>query len=143
MGPRTASHRRAQPAQVAAGLVVVGSVIVAISGFFVWLEVLGSELTGYRLAELISDFGDELSGVPPGWVGVSWYLFPALAAVCWLLVFRHSPPGATVTHVGLGALIAVGAACYLIFVDVHTGPTLALGGGLLVAVGGLAAQRQA
>ena len=36
--------------KVAAALVIIGSLIVAVSGFFVWLDILGSDLTGYQLA---------------------------------------------------------------------------------------------
>lgn len=126
--------------KVAAALVIIGSLIVAVSGFFVWLDILGSDLTGYQLANLVSDYGSELSGVPPDWVGVCWYLFPALASISWLLVFRHSPPRVRLMHLGMGGALVVGAACYLGFVEVHLGPVSALVGGLTVAGGGVLGQ---
>ena len=119
--------------------VATGAVLLAVSGFTVWLDVLGLRLTGYRLAELIGDFGDELSAVPPPWVGAGWYLFPVSAGVCWLLAFRRSPPAASLAHVVLGSAAALAAGLYLGFADFQPGPVLALIGGLLILMGGLSA----
>ena len=118
-------------------VVAVGAVLLGVSGFAVWLEVLGSRLTGFRLAELIGGFGEELSAVPPRWVGAAWYLFPVSAGVCWLLAFRRSPPAASLSHAVLGAAIALGAGLYLGLADNQLGPVLALVGGLLILAGGL------
>lgn len=123
--------------------VVTGAVLVAVSGFLTWLEVLGSELTGYRLAKLITSFGDEVHGVPPAWVGVAWYAIPALAAVCWLLAFRWSPPRASTAHVVIGIVLAGASAGYLAGADVQIGPVVALVGGLMAAVGGAMQERSA
>lgn len=117
--------------------VVTGAVLLGASGFAVWLEVLGSELTGFRLSELIGGFGEKLSSVPPPWVGAVWHLFPVSAGVSWFLVFRRSPPAASLIHVVLGAAAAIGAGLYLGLVDVQLGPALALVGGWLILAGGI------
>ena len=126
---------RGPVADVAA--VVVGAVLVGASGFAVWFEVLGSRLTGFRLAELIGGFGAELSSVPPPWVGVAWYLFPVSAGACWLLTFWRSPPAGSLAHVFLGAAVGIGAGLYLGLADLQLGPVVALVGGLLILMGGL------
>ena len=123
--------RIAGVAAVTAGAILLGS-----SGFTVWLEVLGSELTGFRLSELIGGFGNELSSVPPPWVGAAWHLFPVSAGVSWLLIFRRSPPAASSVHLVLGAAVAIGAGLYIGLVDVQLGPALALVGGLSILAGG-------
>ena len=122
--------------------VSVGAMLVGVSGFAVWYEVLGSRLTGFRLAELIGGFGTELSSVPPPWVGVVWYLFPMSAGVCWLLTFWRSPPAASVAHVVLGTAVGLGAGLYLGLADHQPGPVLALVGGSLVLLGGLSTVRE-
>ena len=117
--------------------VAVGAVVVGASGFAVWLEVLGSRLSGFRLAELIGGFGKELDAVPPQWVGVAWHLFPVSAGVSWLLAYRRTPSSASLAHVVLGPAIVIGAGLYLGLVDVQLGPVLALVGGLFILAGGL------
>lgn len=121
-----------------AGVVAVtaGAILLGSSGFAVWLEVLGSELTGFRLSELIGGFGNELSSVPPPWVGAAWHLFPGCAGVSWLLIFRRSPPAASSVHLVLGAAVAISAGLYMGLVDVQPGPALALVGGLSILAGG-------
>ncbi len=122
--------------------VSLGAMLVGVSGFAVWYEVLGSRLTGFRLAELIGGFGAELSSVPPPWVGVVWYLFPVSAGACWLLTFWRSPPAASLVHVVLGTAVGFGAGLYLGLADNQPGPVLALVGGLLVLLGGLSTVRE-
>ena len=122
--------------------VSVGAMLVGVSGFAVWYEVLGSRLTGFRLAELIGGFGTELSSVPPPWVGAAWYLFPMSAGVCWLLTFWRSPPAASFAHVFLGTAVVLGAGLYLGLADNQPGPVLALVGGSLVLLGGLSTVRE-
>lgn len=141
MATRIEAAGRTAAERVAVGLVVGGAVLVVISGFVVWLEVLGSELTGYRLAEIISDFGDDLPGVPPRWVGAAWYGFPALAAVCWLLAFRRSPASASQGHTAIGLVLVVASLAYLVSADVQAGPILTLCGGIAVLAGGLIQHR--
>lgn len=121
--------------------VALGAVMVGGSGFAVWLEVLGSRLTGFRLAELIGGFGRELNSVPPAWVGAVWYLIPISAGVSWLLVFWRSPPSVSLGHVLLGASVAIGAGSYLGFADNQLGPKLALAGALMILAGGALGRR--
>ena len=120
--------------------VALGVVLVAISGFAVWVEVFGSRLTGYRLAELIGDFGSEMERVPPAWVGAVWYLLPFSAGVCWLLLFRRMPPSASTTHTWMGMAVAMAAGLFAGFQEFQPGPSLALAGGVLICAGGMVGQ---
>ena len=124
--------------RVAAAIVVLaGCLLIAASGFAIWVDVLGSDLTGFRMAELIGDFGDEIDGVPAPWVGAAWYLFPAAAGVGWVLVVARAPIAARPAHVWIGLAVAAASAVYLVLQDVHSGPVVALIGGLLVLGGAL------
>ncbi len=147
-----AATRRARPLALASGAtsarrgaaaitVVVGSAILAGSGFAVWLDVAGVRLSGFRLAEIVG--GQWLPGMPDAWVGVAWYLFPAAAGICWTLLFWHLPPTVSPLHSAIGAAVAIAAAVYAARVDPLTGPLLALAGGLIIAAGGLAGRRRA
>ena len=129
-----AAERRRVAAAVA---VLVGCVLVAVSGFATWVDVLGSELTGFRMAELIGDFGDEIDGVPAPWVGAAWYLFPAAAGLGWVIAVGTAPIAARSPHVWLGLSVTLASALYLVLQDVHSGPAIALIGGLLVLGGAL------
>ncbi|MCY4272616.1 MAG: hypothetical protein OXF00_08235 [bacterium] len=115
----------------------LGAVLVAASGFAAWVEVLGSELTGFRLAELIGDFGGDVEGVPPEWVGAAWYVLPLSASGCWLALFRHRPPTVSSAHIWVGAAVAVGGGLYMLWQGPQLGPLLAGGGGLLICGGGI------
>lgn len=128
----------AQRRRVTAALaVLVGCVLVALSGFATWVDVLGSDLTGFRMAELIGDFGDEIDDVPAPWVGAAWYLFPAAAGVGWVVAVATAPMAARRPHVWLGLGISVAAALYLVLQGVHGGPMLALIGGIVVLGGAM------
>ena len=116
--------------------VALGAVLVAVSGFAVWVDVLGSELTGFRLAELVGDFGDDISGVPPAWVGAVWYLLPLSAGVSWLALFRSSPPAVAVLHVWVGVAVTLAVGLFMVSQGSQLGPVLALTGGLLIGAGG-------
>ncbi|WP_419926823.1 hypothetical protein [Candidatus Poriferisocius sp.] len=118
---------------VAVGL---GAVLLAASGFAVWVDAFGSELTGFRLAELIGDFGGDVEGVPPSWVGAVWYLLPLSAGGCWLGLFRRKPPTASSAHVWMGAAVVLGVGLYMLSQGPRLGPLLALAGGLLIGSGG-------
>lgn len=128
-----ASRRRA----VTVLAVMAGCLVVVLSSFATWVAVLGSELTGVRMAELIGDFGDEIDSVPPRWVGAAWYLFPAAAGLAWVLAVARAPIAARAAHVVIGAGITLAAGLYLVLQDTHAGPVLAFVGGLLVLGGGL------
>ncbi len=118
-----------------------GAAVLAGSAFAAWLEVAGSRLSGFRLAETIGGYGDHVTGLPPAWVGAVWYLFPVSAGVCWILLFRRSPPAASGAHAVIGASVAIAAAAYLVAVDSRAGPLTALAGGLLILLGALAGRR--
>ena len=121
--------------------VALGAVLVAVSGFAIWVEVFGSELTGFRLAELIGDFGGDVDGVPPAWVGAVWYLLPLSAGVCWIALFRGKRSEASFAHIWMGAAVTLAVGLYLITQGPHLGPVLAFVGGLLISTGG-AVRRQ-
>ena len=123
---------------VAVGL---GAVLVAVSGFAVWVEVFGSELTGFRLAELIGDFGGDVAGVPPAWVGAVWYLLPLSAGGCWLALFRHKPPTASSAHIWAGTAVTLAVGLYMLSQGPQLGPVLAFVGGLLIIAGGAAGRQ--
>ena len=125
----------------ATAAVSAGAAILACSGFAVWLEVAGSRLSGFRLAEIIGGYGDHVAGVPPAWVGALWYLFPVAAGACWILLFRRSPPTVSRAHAPIGAAVAAAAVAYVARVDAPAGPLLAMAGGLFVVVGSLAGRR--
>lgn len=128
----------AQRRRVAAALVVlVGCALVALSGFAIWVDVFGSDLTGFRMAELIGDFGDEIDDVPAPWVGAAWYLFPAAAGLGWVVAVAKAPMAARRPHVWIGLGSTVAAGLYLVLQDVHSGPVLALVGGILVLGGAM------
>lgn len=121
--------------------VALGAVLVAVSGFAVWVEVFGSELTGFRLAELIGDFGGDVDGVPPAWVGAVWYLLPLSAAGCWLALFRRKPPTVSSAHAWVGAAIMLAVGLYMLSQEPQPGPVLAVVGGLLISTGGAVGRR--
>lgn len=123
-------------------LVVSGAAILACSGFAAWLEVAGSRLSGFRMVEIIGGYGRWLPSVPDPWVGAAWYLFPAAAGTCWILLFRRSPPTLSLVHAAIGAAVAMAALIYIVRVARLTGPLLALAGGLIIAAGALAGRRR-
>ena len=128
------------PRALGAVAVGLGAVLLAASGFAVWVKVFGSELTGFRLAELIGDFGGEVQGVPPAWVGAVWYLLPLSAGGCWLALFRSKPPSVASTHIWVGAAVTLAVGLYMLSQGPQLGPVLALAGGLLIGSGGAVGQ---
>ena len=116
----------------------MGAAVIAGSAFAGWLEVAGSRLSGFRLAEIIGGYGDHVEGVPAAWVAAVWFLFPASAGVCWILLFRSSPPAISRAHAPIGAAVALAAAAYAVRVDGRAGPLLALAGGMIILAGALA-----
>ncbi len=129
-------------AVIPVGSVATGAAVLAGSGLAAWLDVAGSRLSGFRLAELVGGYGQWLPGVPGAWVGAAWYLFPAASGMCWILLFRRSPPAVSPVHGAIGAAVAIAASIYLARVDRLAGPLLALAGGLMIALGGLAGRRR-
>lgn len=121
----------------AASVVLGGCLLIALSGLATWVDVLGSDLTGFRMAELIGDFGDEIDDVPAPWVGAAWYLFPAAAGLGWVLVVATAPVAARSAHLWIGSGVALAAGLYLLLQGVENGPLLALIGGILVLGGAM------
>ena len=119
----------------------MGAAVIAGSAFAGWLEVAGSRLSGFRLAEIIGGYGDHVAGVPPAWVAAVWFLFPVSAGVCWILLFRSSRPAISRAHAPIGAAVAIGAFAYAARIDGQAGPLLALAGGMIIVVGVLAGRR--
>lgn len=118
-----------------------GGMLVAISGFLPWFRVLGTDLDGFRMADLITDFGSVVETVPPPWVGALWYVLPLLGVVSWLLLFGQAPIDVRGVHLALGTLVIVST---LVFIavslsasDLRFGPILAIIGGTMIAVAGL------
>ncbi len=54
-----------------AALVGLAVAVTILSGWTTWLEVAGSPVSGFRMAELWVAVGDDLGAGPPGWVGVA------------------------------------------------------------------------
>lgn len=117
----------------------MGAGLILYSGFLVWFRVLGSELTGFRMADLITDVGDRLSVAPPSWIGAAWYLLPFAGVVSWILLFARSPVRPRIGHLVIGAAVAIACAGYMVIAadraDVTRGPVVALVGALLVLAG--------
>lgn len=139
--PPDSPSASAAPVVVAVLSVAVGAVLIVVSGFLVWFRVLGSELTGFRMADLITDVGDSLEVAPPGWMGAVWYLLPLVGVGSWLVLFLTKPVRATVIHAALGAAVVAAVSIYMVVAadrgELTPGPVVATVGGLLVLGGGL------
>lgn len=97
-GPAAADRRHA----ALVGLATAASIL---SGWATWLEVAGSPVSGFRMAELWVAVGDDLGAGPPGWVGVAWYLVPLAGAASALALTWPGPPRARPVHRPLGLLV--------------------------------------
>ncbi|MBC8364346.1 MAG: hypothetical protein H8E59_05060 [Actinobacteria bacterium] len=93
-----------------AGLVAFGAVGTILGGWVTWVEVAGSPVTGFRMAELWVAVGDDLGGGPPGWVGIAWYLVPLVGAASVLLLTWPGPPRARPAHALLGGVVLLAVA---------------------------------
>lgn len=120
------------------GVVVAtaGAALVVGSGFLTWVSVAGSRLSGFRMADLLTDAADRLPEAPPGWTGAAWYLLPLAGALGWVAVFRPNPPesGRAVGLLGLAVVVAT-AGFLLVSIGERptSGPVASLaGGGLLM-----------
>ena len=124
------------------GLVALGAVGTILSGWATWVEVVGSSITGFRMAELWVVVGDDLGGGPPGWVGIAWYLVPLAGAASVLLLTWPGPPRARPSHGLLGGVVllvaVVGAGAARGADATHSGTGLWLAGvaGTLSLAGG-------
>ena len=128
------------------GLVALGAVGTILSGWATWVEVVGSSITGFRMAELWVVVGDDLGDGPPGWVGIAWYLVPLAGAASVLLLTWPGPPRVRPSHGLLGGVVLLVAVVVAVAARVadatHIGTglwmagvagTLSLAGGSLAA----------
>ncbi len=127
-------------ASAAAGpwFVAFGAALAVVSGLAPWVRVLGDDLAGYRMADLVLSLGDDLEVTPPRWVGVAWYLIPIAGSVAWIATFwsgvavrprYHLPAAVVISVVTLALAVAVART-----VTVSLGPGVVAGGssGLLM-----------
>jgi hypothetical protein len=128
--------------RLSTGLVALGAVGTILSGWATWVEVVGSSVTGFRMAELWVVVGDDLGGGPPGWVGIAWYLVPLAGAASVLLLTWPGPPRARPSHGLLGGVVLLVAVVVAVAANVadatHAGTGIWLAGlaGTLSLVGG-------
>jgi hypothetical protein len=121
-------------------LVGAGAAAVVASGALPWLRFQRSELSGFRLAELVASVGDEYRVGPPSWLGVAWYALPLAALAAWFaLVLSHPVRAVPRVHLPLGLLMTTMSVVFVVAahrtVGVETGELLALAGSLLVVSG--------
>lgn len=100
---------------------------------------LNRDYTGFRLAQLVTSLGDDYPIVPPSWLGVTWYLLPALAASSWVALFHRGVVAVRPIHLGLGLLMAAMACGYGVaavrYGQLAWGEVTACFGAVLVIVG--------
>jgi hypothetical protein len=135
--------------RLSTGLVALGAVGMILSGWATWVEVVGSPVTGFRMAELWVVVGDDLGGGPPGWVGIAWYLVPLAGAASVLLLTWPGPPRARPSHGLLGGVVLLVAVVVVVAANVadatHAGTGIwlaGLAGTLSLAGGSIAAWTQ-
>jgi hypothetical protein len=124
-------------------LVGAGAVLVFLSGFLPWLRFQRSELSGFRLAELVASVADEYRVGPPSWLGIAWYALPLAAVATWfVLVLAHPVRVVPRVHLPLGCFMTAMAATFVVAahrtVGVEAGEIVALVGSLLVVAGAAA-----
>jgi hypothetical protein len=122
-------------------LVGTGAAAVLLSGLLPWLRFQRSELSGFRLAELVASVGDEYQVGPPSWLGIAWYALPVTALVAWFVLVLARPVRAVPRiHLPLGLAMAAMSLVYVVAahrtVGVETGEVVALAGSALVVIGG-------
>jgi hypothetical protein len=122
-------------------LVGAGAAAVLVSGLLPWLRFQRSELSGFRLAELVASVGDEYKVGPPSWLGIAWYALPLAAVASWFaLVLAHPVRAVPRIHLPLGLAMAAMSVVFVVAahrtVGVEVGEVVALTGSLLVVVGG-------
>lgn len=119
----------------------VGSAAVVASGLLTWVSVLGSDLSGFRMAELVGRYGDTVAGAPAPWWGVVWYVLPLAAIGCWLWVFARQPLLVPAAVGVAGGVMLVGCLGFVAAVGSAPGPWLASFGSLLILLAGFVGPR--
>jgi hypothetical protein len=127
-------------------LVAAGAVLVFVSGFLPWLRFQRSELSGFRLAELVASVADEYRLGPPSWLGIVWYALPLAALGAWFVMVLPRPARVVrPVHAALGAFMSTLALVFVIAaertVGTQVGELVALAGGLLVLGGAVPAPK--
>ncbi len=123
-------------AWVAPSMVAGGSALTVLSGPIIWYRVLGSDLSGFRAADLAIGFSGTASWTPPAWIGLVWYALPLCAAGVWVVLFASWPVRVRAVH---GYLVAVQALVVgAVVVTIAGGDSVSFGPGVAVAAVGVA-----
>jgi hypothetical protein len=126
----------------------VGAAAVVASGFLPWLRFQRSELSGFRLAELVASVADEYRLGPPSWLGIAWYALPLAAIGAWLtMMLVHPARVVPALHLPLGLFMLAMSIAFVVAaartVGVQSGEIVALGGSALVVAGATPVRRRA
>jgi hypothetical protein len=121
-------------------LVGAGAATVLLSGLLPWLRFQRSELSGFRLAELVASVGDDYRLGPPSWLGIAWYVLPLAAIAAWLaLVLAHPSRVVLRIHLPLGLVMLAMSVTFVVAahrtVGVQSGEVLAVLGAAMVVAG--------
>jgi hypothetical protein len=121
-------------------LVGTGAAAVLSSGVLPWLRFQRSNLSGFRLAELVASVGDEYDVGPPSWLGIAWYALPLAALAAWFVLVTARPVRVVPRlHLPLGLFMVVTSAVFTLAahrtVGVEAGELVALAGSVLVVAG--------
>ena len=121
---------------VAPSMVAGGSALAVLSGPMIWYRLLGSDLSGFRGADLAIGFSGTASWTPPAWIGLAWYSLPLCAAGVWVVLFASWPVRVRAVHVHLVAVqaLVVGAVAATIALS----ESVLFGPGVAVAAVGVA-----
>jgi hypothetical protein len=125
-------------------LVAAGAAAVLVSGLLPWLRFERSELSGFRLAELVASVADEYRLGPPSWLGIAWYALPLCALVAWFaLVLARPMRVRPLLHLVLGGAMTALSVGFVVAahrtVGVEPGPVVSVAGSLAVVAGAVLA----
>jgi hypothetical protein len=121
-------------------LVAAGAAAVLVSGLLPWLRFERSELSGFRLAELVASVADEYRLGPPSWLGIAWYLLPLAALATWFALLLSRPVRVLPrVHLALGLLMTAMSVGFAVAshrtVGIEVGVVVCLAGSLAVVAG--------
>jgi hypothetical protein len=121
-------------------LVAAGAAAVLVSGLLPWLRFERSELSGFRLAELVASVADEYRLGPPSWLGIVWYALPLAALAAWFALLWSRPARVLPRlHLPLGLLMTALSAAFAVAahrtVGVEVGVVVCGAGSLAVLAG--------
>lgn len=116
-------------------LVAAGSALALGSIALTWAQSGAAAIPGYRVPSAIRLLSD--AGLTDRWSLVPWAAVPIGAACAWLILWIR---GAAVRlHAALGTAIAVAGVFFMARTGAGPGPIIALVGGFIIALGGIAA----